>query len=120
MQRDNAVNNPTLYERLGGYDAITAVANDLLPGLQADARLGRYWQNRGEDGIRRDSNAGGPMYYTGRDMQTSHKGMKISEDDWAAFMGHLHATLETFKVPQAEYGEVIAFVESTKAGMAEE
>jgi len=123
------VNKPTLYERLGGYDAITAVANDLLPRLQADAQLGRYWQNRGEDGIRREkqllidflcSNAGGPLYYTGRDMKTSHEGMKISEGDWAAFMGHLHATLETFKVPEVEYGEVIAFVESTKADMVEE
>jgi hemoglobin len=123
------VNKPTLYERLGGYDAIAAVANDLLPRLQADAQLGRYWQNRGEDGIRREkqllidflcSNAGGPLYYTGRDMKTSHEGMKISEGDWAAFMGHLHATLETFKVPEVEYGEVIAFVESTKADMVEE
>jgi hemoglobin len=32
----------TLYERLGGYDAISAVANDLLPRLQADSRLARY------------------------------------------------------------------------------
>jgi hemoglobin len=123
------VNKPTLYERLGGYDAIAAVANDLLPRLQADAQLGRYWQNRGQDGIRREkqllidflcSNAGGPLYYTGRDMKTSHEGMKISEGDWAAFMGHLHATLEAFKVPEEEYGEVIAFVESTKADMVEE
>ena len=30
----------TLYERLGGYDAITAVANDLLPRLNADPQLG--------------------------------------------------------------------------------
>jgi hemoglobin len=128
MQGDKEVNNPTLYERLGGYDAITAVANELLPRLQADGQLGRFWQNRGEDGIRREkqllidflcSSAGGPLFYTGRDMKTSHEGMKISEGDWAAFMGHLHATLETFNLPQAEYGEVIAFVESTKADMVE-
>lgn len=53
-------------------------------------------------------------------MKTSHEGMKISKSVWAAFMGHLHATLETFKVPQAEFSEVIAFVESTKADMVEE
>jgi hemoglobin len=52
-------------------------------------------------------------------MKTTHKGMQISESDWAAFMGHLHATLETFKVPQAEYDDVIAFIESTKADMVE-
>lgn len=122
------MNQPTLYERLGGYDAITAVVNNLLPRLQADAQLGRFWQNRGEDGIEREkqllidflcSSAGGPLFYTGRDMKTSHQGMKISESDWETFMGHLHATLESFEVPQAEYSEVIAFVESTKADMVE-
>ena len=122
------MNQPTLYERLGGYDAITAVANDLLPRLQADAKLGRFWQNRGDDGIEREkqllidflcSNAGGPLLYTGRDMKSSHQGMKISESDWAAFMGHLHATLAAFEVPQAEYDDVIAFIESTKADMVE-
>ena len=44
----------TLYARLGGYDAIAAVADDLLARLQADEQLGRFWKNRGEDGIRRE------------------------------------------------------------------
>ena len=118
----------TLYERLGGYDAISAVANDLLPRLQADSQLARFWQHRGEDGVKREkqllvdflcSSAGGPLYYTGRDMKTSHKGMKISESDWSAFLGHLNATLETFQVPQAERDEVVAFVQSTKPDIVE-
>jgi len=118
----------TLYERLGGYDAISAVANDLLPRLQADSQLARFWQHRGEDGLKREkqllidflcSGAGGPLYYTGRDMKTSHTGMKISESDWSAFLGHLNATLETFRVPQAERDEVVAFVQSTKSDIVE-
>jgi len=118
----------TLYERLGGYDAICAVANDLLPRLQADSRLARFWQHRGEDGIKREkqllidflcASAGGPVYYTGRDMKTSHKGMKISESDWSAFLGHVNATLDAFKVPQAEHSEVVAFVQSTKRDIVE-
>ena len=43
----------TLYERLGGYDAIAAVANDLLPRLRNDPQLGRFWKNRAEDSIMR-------------------------------------------------------------------
>src|SRR5437773_10671569 len=118
----------TLYERLGGYDAISAVANDLLPRLQADSRLARFWQHRGEDGIRREkqplidflcSSAGGPVYYTRRDMKTSHKGMKISESEWSAFLGQVNATLEPFKVPQAQRQEVVAFVQSTKRDIVE-
>jgi len=118
----------TLYERLGGYDAISAVVNDLLPRVQADPQLARFWQHRSEDGLKREkqllvdflcSCAGGPLYYTGRDMKTSQKGMRISESDWSAFLGHLNATLQAFQVPQPERDEVVAFIQSTKADMVE-
>ena len=67
----------TLSERLRGYNAIAAVANDLLPRLRTDPQLGRFWAHRGEDGVIREkqllidflcASAGGPMYYRGRDM----------------------------------------------------
>ena len=118
----------SLYERLGGYEAISAVANDLLPRLQADSKLARFWQHRGMDGFKREkqllidflcSSAGGPLYYTGRDMKISHQGMKISESDWSAFLGHVNATLDAFKVPQPERGEVVAFIQSTKPDIVE-
>jgi hemoglobin len=118
----------SLYARLGGYDAIAAVADNLLPRLMSDARLGRFWAHRGEDGIRREKqllvdflchSAGGPMYYTGRDMKLSHKGMGITEEDWTAFLGHLTATLDAFAVPAAERETVLAFIESTKADIVE-
>ena len=118
----------TLYERLGGYDAIAAVANNLLPRLENDAQLGRFWANRGDDGIAREkqllidylcANAGGPMLYTGRDMPTSHKGMGITESDWQIFVGHLKATLAEFQVPQQEQDDVLDFIDSTRAGIVE-
>jgi len=52
-------------------------------------------------------------------MKTTHKGMKISESDWSAFLGHLNVTLEAFQVPQAERDEVVAFVQSTKSDIVE-
>jgi hemoglobin len=118
----------TLYDRLGGYDAISAVANDLLPRLQADSSLRRFWDHRGEDGVAREkqllidflcSNAGGPVYYTGRDMKVSHQGMRISESDWSAFIGHLNATLAAFKVRALERDQVVALVQSTKPEIVE-
>ena len=118
----------TLYERLGGYDAISAVVNDLLPRLISDSQLGRFWDNRGQDGINREkqllidylcTNAGGPMLYTGRDNKTSHKGMGINESDWKNFIGHLNATLDGFQVPQQERSDVVGFIESTKADIVE-
>ena len=122
------MSRPTLYQRLGGYDALAAVADDLLPRLQGDALLGRFWAHRGADGLRREkqllidflsASAGGPLYYTGRDMKTAHVGMRISERDWAAFLGHLRSTLDAFQVPQAERDEVLGFVESTKGEIVE-
>jgi len=118
----------TLYERLGGYDALSAVAGNLLPRLMSDPELGRFWKHRGEDGVLREkqllidflcSNAGGPVYYTGRDMKLSHRGMGISQSDWQSFMGHLSATLGAFSVPEPEMAEVISFIESTKVDIVE-
>jgi hemoglobin len=118
----------TLYKRLGGYDAIAAVADDLLVRLQADPRLARFWQHRSEDSLLREkqtlinflcASSGGPMYYPGRDMKLSHKGMRISEADWQAFLGHLDTTLATFEVPAAERADVLAFIDSTKSDIVE-
>ena len=119
---------PTLYTRLGGYDAIAAVANDLLPRLMADAQLGRFWQHRGEDGVQREkqllidflcASAGGPLYYRGRDMVTAHRGMGINESDWARFLTHVQATLDKFSVPTREREEALGFIESLKKEVVE-
>ncbi len=118
----------SLYERLGGYDGITAFCNDMMPRLQGDDQLGRFWQNRGADGIAREKqllidylceNAGGPVYYTGRDMLKSHKGMNISESDWTIFLGHAGATMEALQVPEQECNDVVTFVLSLKDDIVE-
>ena len=118
----------TLYDRLGGYDAISAVANVLLPRLQTDPQLGRYWARRGEDGLKREkqllidflcASAGGPLYYRGRDMLLTHRGMRISENDWNVFLGHAGATLKKFQVPETEQREFVAFIQSLKKQIVE-
>ncbi len=118
----------TLYERLGGYDAIAAVTKDLMVRIKADSLLCRFYEYRGEDGIQREeqllvdflcSSAGGPMYYTGRDMKTLHIGIKLNENDWSALIEHLNATLEVFQVPQIEREDVVTFIQSTKTEIVE-
>ncbi len=122
------MNQKTLYERLGGYDGISAFVNDLLSRLQGDSQLGRFWQNRGDDGIAREkqllidylcTNAGGPLYYTGRDMKISHVGMNISEDDWSVFLEHAGATMQALQVPQQEREDVVGFVLGLKDDIVE-
>jgi len=118
----------TLYERLGGYDAITAVVDDLLPRLQGDPQLGRFWAHRGADGVAREKQllidflcaaSGGPVYYRGRDMTLAHRGMRISESDWSTFLNHAAATLAKFQVPANEQRDVVAFVQSLKKEIVE-
>lgn len=114
-----------LYTRLGGYDAIAAVVDDLLPRLRADDLLRRLWVSpRSVDTHNRErqlavdfiaSAAGGPTYYLGRDMKASHKGMGITKADYAAFMRCLDATMDTFEVPEPERSEVVAFVTSLES-----
>jgi hemoglobin len=122
----NDVAKPSLYTRLGGYDAVAAVVTDLTQRLHADPELGRFWANRGSDGLAREkqllinfiaNRAGGPLFYAGRELEPSHIGMRITEKDWQLLMKHLNATLAKFQVPAQEKGEVVAFIESTKKDM---
>lgn len=118
----------SLYERLGGYDGITAFVNNLLPRLQSDKQLGRFWENRGNDGIAREkqllidylcNSAGGDIYYTGRDMKLSHEGMKISQEDWNIFIQHAVATMDVLRIPQKECSDIASFVSSIKNDIVE-
>ena len=118
----------SLYERLGGYDAICAATDDLLGRLQSDPQLKDYWKGSSNDSRRKarqlvvDSMveaAGGPAFYTGRDMKISQAGMGISENDWGVFMRHAGATLDHFGVPAREREEVLAFFTSLKGEIVE-
>jgi hemoglobin len=122
-------NPASLYARLGGYDAIAAVVDDLLPRLRADALLGRFWTSpRSVDTNNRERQlaidfiaaaAGGPTVYLGRDMKLAHTGMGITKADYAAFMRCLSGTLDTFKVPGPERSEVVAFTTSLEPQIVE-
>jgi hemoglobin len=114
---------PSLYHRLGGYDAIAAVTDDALARLTADPQLKRFFPGLSTDSQKRlrqhfidflCSATGGPCLYLGRDMKTAHTGLGITEEDWNASVKDLIATLDKFKVPEKEKGEVIAAVAGLK------
>jgi hemoglobin len=118
----------SLYQRLGGYDAIAAATDDLLARLQADPRLKDFWKGASLDNRRRGRQlivdfmveaAGGPAFYSGRDMQRAHEGMRIDDEDWAVFMRHASATLDHFDVPQRERDEVLSFFSSLQDDVVE-
>jgi hemoglobin len=118
----------SLYTRLGGYDAIAAVVDDLLPRLRSDD-LSRFWTSpRSVDTHNRERQlavdfiaaaAGGPTFYLGRDMKMSHKGMGITKSDYAAFMRCLAVSLDIFNVSEQERSEVVAFATSLEPEIVE-
>jgi hemoglobin len=119
----------SLYSRLGGYDAIAAVIDDLLPRLHDDGLLRRFWMSpRSNDSNNRERQlavdfiaaaAGGPTFYLGRDMKTSHRGMGINQDDYGAFKNHLAAVLDKFKMPERERNDVMSFISSLENDIVE-
>jgi hemoglobin len=124
-----AISKDSLYSRLGGYDAIAAVVDDLLPRLVEDPLLRRFWTSpRSTDTGNRERQltvdfiaaaVGGPTFYLGRDMKTSHKGMGINKADYAAFEKLVAVTLEKFKVPQCERSDVMAFIAGLESEIVE-
>ena len=119
---------PSLYKRLGGYDAIAAVTDDFLGRLIPDPRFTKFFAGFSSDSkgrIRQHvvdqlcNATGGPCLYTGRTMKTSHAGLGITEEDWNAAVKHLVASLDKFKVPEAEKGELLTIAGSLKADIVE-
>lgn len=115
----------TLYERLGGTPAITAVVKRFVEVTGADPRISVFFTNA--DIPRLNSMmvehicelTGGPCKYTGKSMKESHTGMKVKEEHFAAFMEDLAAVLDELKVPAREKGEVLDAFTSLKADVVE-
>lgn len=123
-----AADTPSLYKRLGGYDALAAVTDDFIGRMAADKSLSRFFAGHSKDSLGRIRQlvvdqlcaaTGGPCIYIGRDMKKSHEGMGISEADWNTAVGHLVATLDKFKVPDKEKNEVLGAVSSFKNDIVE-
>lgn len=104
---------PTLYERLGGQPAIDAVVDDFVANVAADKRINRYFANANVPRLKRllgeqiCAGTGGPCTYTGRDMKTTHTGMKITDKDFNALVEDLVKSLDKYKVPQQEQQELL-------------
>jgi hemoglobin len=114
---------PSLYERLGRYDAISTIAEDYLAGLRADPRFKRFSGGRSADGLRRAKQmlkdqlcalTGGPCTYPGKEMRAAHGGLGITAEDWEANMKYMAAALDKSKITGAEKTEFLGLVDSLK------
>jgi hemoglobin len=104
----------TLYDRLGGEDAIKAVVKDLVEeGVTKDPRISARFTTADLPHLEKTLSeqlcevTHGPCTYTGKDMKTAHQGMQITEDDFAALVDDLKKSLDKFKVPHQEQTDLL-------------
>jgi hemoglobin len=123
MKADNQTPETPLYQRIGGYDVIAAIIDDLFALMRADSRFARFGAGRSLDSRRRAqqltvdlicSASGGPCYYIGRDMRTSHAGLQITESEWQAGLELTRRALLNHAVGLREQSEFLAFFEQYK------
>ena len=118
----------SLYKRIGGYDVIAAVIDDLLGMLRAEPRFSRFGMGRSLDSHQRARQllvdqmcqlAGGPCFYIGRDMKTSHAGLAITEEEWQINLDYTRKALSNHHVGEREQAEFLALFERYKQDIVE-
>ena len=108
-----AERNASLYDRLGGKPAITAVVDDFVGNVAADSRINGFFAKTDIPRLKRllveqiCAGSGGPCTYTGRDMKTTHMGMGVGDPEFTALVEDLVKSLDRFKVPAREKQELL-------------
>ena len=119
---------PSLYQRIGGYDSLAAIFDEVGGRMAADPQLEQFFKGHSTDTLLNQRQRaleflchemGGPCAYTGRPLKRAHGGLAISESQWKAFLGHLTATLDHQKVAEKEKGEMLALVGHFKSEIVE-
>jgi len=116
----------SLYERLGGMDAIKAVVSDFIDAQAADPKLAHFYAKtdtkylKGQISEMLCAASGGPCKYTGMDMKDAHEGRKVKTPDFETTVGHLVATLNKYKVPEQEQKELLALLGPLKKDIVQE
>jgi hemoglobin len=106
----------TLYERLGGLDAITAVVDSAVARQGGDDRINRKFGRTDIPHLKKNfvdqvcEATGGPCTYTGRSMPEAHDGMQVTAGEFDAFIQDLEEVLDEFNVPTTEHQELLGLL----------
>jgi hemoglobin len=125
-----AMKEKSLYDRLGGKKAITAVVDEFVGRVAADTRINAFFAATATDAKRLATfkgklvdqiceASGGPCKYTGKDMKSAHMGMGISSGDFNALVEDLVGALDKFKVPQHEKDQLLGALAPMKTDIVE-
>ena len=115
----------SLYERLGGIDAITAVARAFEDRAAEDDRINQKFARTNLGRLTKEfvdqlcQDTGGPCTYTGLSMKKAHTNMGVTSGEWDAFMEDFVATLDGFNVGKAEQEELLNILRPMRADIVE-
>jgi len=119
----------TLYQRLGGYDVVAAIIDNMGARAINDPAFSKFFTEDDEElqkrGRQRAVNllcelTGGPCFYTGRDMRTIHEGLGITNEHWHLNLGYLGETLDELNIVGDEKSDVIAIFAGLKGDIVEQ
>jgi hemoglobin len=121
----------SLFDRLGGKDAIAKVVDAALKNITEDKRINKFFAKTVKDPKKVDAlkanlvdqicqATGGPCEYKGKDMKTAHKGMKIKEADFQAFVEDVTKALDSAGVGATEKQELLDALGGMKGDIVEE
>jgi hemoglobin len=115
----------SLYDRLGGKSAITAVVDTFVARVAADARINKKFARSNITRVKTMlvdqicAQTGGPCTYTGRPMREAHRNMGVTDGEFDALVEDLVATLNQFNVPKREQDELLAALGTMKPDIVE-
>ncbi len=115
----------TLYDRLGGKPAITAVVDDFVGNVAADTRINKFFAHADIPHLKMElvdqicAGSGGPCTYTGKSMKDAHHGMGISDADFGALVEDLQKSLVKFKVADKDQGDLLGVLGPMKSDIVE-
>jgi len=118
LSAQSSAKSKSLYDRLGGKKAITAVVDEFVGRVAADKRINAFFAATASDPKRLAKfkenlvdqiceASGGPCKYKGKDMKTAHAGMGVGDADFGALVEDLTAALDKFKVGATEKNELL-------------
>jgi hemoglobin len=115
----------SLYDRLGGGDAINALTESWVARVGGDDRASGKFVRTDIDRLKKEvidqlcEATGGPCTYTGRSMLETHAGMKVTAGEFDVVMQHLDATLDELNVPKTERDELVGLLRPMRDDIVE-
>ena len=124
-QAAEGVKGKSLYDRLGGKGAITAVVDTFVGNVGGDKRINNYFASTDLTKLKMHlvnqicEASGGPCKYTGRTMKQTHAGMGVTDAAFGALVEDLVKALDHHKVGKTEKDELLGVLGPMKSDIVE-